>query len=200
MDIIVIQGNGNTSSIRTVYHPVQPEATGSGSFNIPAPPHPEDLPRFPNLKDLVLDESNISLFSVLLPILDKYKCLEHPVWKGRRSPWVRAFCDLYHESGPWGAFKFRNVPKMTSSVKHQFKSYRIQKIYEALDCYQGDSEVHKEVYRRLKEFRAKEKYYQQFMDACKKLVEEEMKKSVDDRIAIPDIVTRFQCHRQKICS
>eukprot|EP00957_Ditylum_brightwellii_P082711 6289515-Ditylum_brightwellii.AAC.1 len=111
----------------------------------------DPLPYFPNLTDLVFRDENTNLLAALLPALDKYDCLKSPI-KQKRSPWVRAFCDLYHSAGPWGNQKFRNAPDIESKAKYSFKSYKIPTIYKHLKGYQGDSAMHKELFKRLEDY------------------------------------------------
>ncbi|CAJ1922754.1 unnamed protein product [Cylindrotheca closterium] len=167
---------------------MQPEFQGSGRS-----PEEDTRESFPKNADLVDDISNSALLLALLPALDDFNCLDAPVYKGRRSPWVRAFCQLYHPSGPWGENTFKNVPNQTSNSRHSFKSYKIPRIFALLEncSHLESSEPHKRVYKRLKDFKEKESYYKEFMEACKTLAVEEASKEASERAPIPKNVSEL---------
>ncbi|GFH61948.1 hypothetical protein CTEN210_18424 [Chaetoceros tenuissimus] len=164
-----------------------PPQVGSGGFEIDRP-----TKRFPNIPDLIHDESNAHLLSSLLPALDKYKCLDPP-FKRKRSPWVRAYCDLYHPSGPWGSSKFLNAPDIEKKTKYSFKGYKMQSIYRNLQSYTGDNAIHKELYKRLQDFyETKEKYFSSFMKSCEEIAYLELAKDAKDRAPIPGSIVELQ--------
>lgn len=105
----------------------QPERYISG-----VPQGRDNRKALPNMTEMVNDIENRELLKHLLSALEKHKCLDSPVWKGRRSPWVKAFCDLYHQAGGWGANKFRSKLTMTSPSRYNFKVNKVKKIYEKL--------------------------------------------------------------------
>jgi len=164
---------------------VHPEYAGSNGIAVQlVPPRPApNLPKFPRLKTLVMDEDNTNLLAALLPSLDKYKCLQSLEFQGRQSPWVRSFCDLYHDAGPWGASKFSN------SLIESAHFDRVASIYQHLKMYKGECDVHTELLRRLAEFFDKKEYYENFIKGCKEIAEHEMQKPKKNRAAIPSAAT-----------
>ncbi|GFH61946.1 hypothetical protein CTEN210_18422 [Chaetoceros tenuissimus] len=168
-------------------HDAVPPQVGSGGIEIDRP-----TKRFPNIPDLIHDESNAHLLSSLLPALDKYKCLDPP-FKRKRSPWVRAYCDLYHPSGPWGSSKFLNAPDIEKKTKYSFKGYKMQSIYRNLQSYIGDNAIHKELHQRLQDFHeTKEKYFSSFMKSCEEIAYLELAKDAKDRAPIPGSIVELQ--------
>ena len=164
-----------------------PLQVGSGGIEIERPTR-----RFPNIPDLIHDESNAQLLSSLLPALDKYNCLDPP-FKRKRSPWVRAYCDLYHPSGPWGSSKFLNAPDIEKKTKYSFKGYKMQSIYKNLQSYTGDNVIHKELHKRLQDFyETKEKYFDSFIKSCEEIAYLELAKDAKDRAPIPGSIVELQ--------
>lgn len=166
---------------RRVHH--HPMHVGSGG----PPLRPKNLPKFPNNTDLVFDESNSELLSALLPALNRYQCLEFGTKKRRRSPWVRAFCDLYHPAGPFGSNKFSNAPDITSNRKYSFKSYQIPTLYKQLKKYGGDSKVHLELKSALEEYFGKDDWHREFLQGCELVAAHEVNKPSAERAAIPTV-------------
>lgn len=143
-----------------------------------------------NMPSLVNDIENSALLKYLLDTLEKHNCFNSPVWKGRRSPWVKAFCDLYHPAGPWGEKKFRRSLPMTSPSRYSFKSSKVQKVYETLKngcLHLQTSETHRRLLNKLEEFMSKQKYYNEYMAACKMIADQEVKKPQAERAPIPSI-------------
>lgn len=155
-----------------------PDPVSSGRRS--SPPGPA-LPTFPNNVDLVLDESNTHLLKALLPALNKYNCLDFTTTKQRRSPWVRAFCDLYHPSGPWGSRKFSKAPDIASKTKYGFKSYKVPKIYATLKNYPSKNRVHMDLLNALKEYMSREEYYKSFLVAATTIARVEANKPMATR-------------------
>ena len=178
-----------------------------------APPsRPKNLPRLPNNTDLVFNQNNsevwcenqvlweyqtffvffshaslFQLLSALLPALNKYSCLTFTTQKSRRSPWVRAFCDLYHPAGPWGRNKFSNAPDITSKRKYAFKGYQVPTLHEKLKKYEGDNTTHLELKAALDEYFGKEVWRKEFLKACEQIAEVEVNKPSAERAAIPTL-------------
>ena len=106
--------------------------------------------------------------------------------EGRRSPWVRAFCDLYHPAGPWG--RFCNAPDISSKAKYRFKSYKLAKIYEYLKkkvVLGANDAVYMDLYEALHSYYTSAQYYDEFLAACGPIAAAEAKKSVNQRSPIP---------------
>ena len=173
---------------------IGPEYVGSGGGGTGGAAAKANLPRFPTNRRLVHNAEHEALLGEVLPALEKYGCLDSPVWKGKRSPWVKTFVHLYHESQPWA--KFSNSPNIESKSKYSFKSYKLLKIYEELEqLYRQNqknaddapmSDIHKELYEKLKTFYTKGKYYNDYMTACKEIALGEVVKPASERAAIPN--------------
>jgi hypothetical protein len=164
-----------------------PAPVGSGGIPRREPVNRKNLPNMPTL---VNDIENSELLKHLLLALERHGCLESPVWKGRRSPWVKAFCDLYHPAGPWGENKFKKTLSMTSNQRYSFKATKVQKVYETLKngcVHLQTSETHRKLLEKLEEFHSKQKYYNEYMAACKKIAEEQAKKPASERAPISSI-------------
>jgi hypothetical protein len=99
--------------------------------------------------------------------------------KPRRSKWVKAFIDLIHPAGPWGGFS--NTPAIDSSARHSFKSYRVRKIHEQLQKYNGLDRGHLQLKDALHEFYEREQYQKDFLAACETYCLQEVKKPIDER-------------------
>lgn len=163
---------------------VPPAPQGSG--NIPVPPPRDSLPKFPNNAELVQDPKYTPLLAALLPTLQKYDCLTYTDATRRRSPWVRAFCDLYHPAGPWG--NFRNSPDITSKRKYSFKSYQIPTLLRQLSASEASrtrSPVHQALHQALTEFYGKEAWYKEFMEGCREVAIVQVNRPMADRMEIP---------------
>jgi hypothetical protein len=126
-------------------------------------------------------DNRLQYLDVLLPALQKHKCLEPAslVTKPRRSKWVKAFIDLIHPAGPWGGFS--NTPAMDSSARHSFKSYRVRKIHEQLQKYNGLDRGHLQLKDALYEFYEREQYQKDFLAACETYCLQEVKKPMGKR-------------------
>ena len=131
----------------------------------------------------------VQYLHALLPVLQKHKCLDfNPLRKTRRSPWVRAFCELHHPAdGAWGK-AFRNAPAMDSKSRYQFKSYRIPKILELLqNRYRGNHPQHLALQKALEEYRDREDYYKKCMAKASEYYAVEAQKPADERAAVPTL-------------
>jgi hypothetical protein len=134
----------------------------------------------------------LQLLSALLPALRKYNCLIFIAPKPRRSPWVRAFCDLYHPAGPWGSNKFSNTPDITSQRKYNFKSYQIPMLYKQLTKRNDTATaVRRELKTALEEYFQKEVWQNQFLEGCKMLTAVEVNKAMAARAPIPTAENGF---------
>ena len=170
----------------------EPEHVGSGgNGHRQIQDTKRNLPKFPNNTELVCNETHTDLLEHLLPALIKYKCLHFSATpnKRRRSPWVRAFCDLHHPAGPWGSNKYSNTPDITSDRKYHFKSYKIPTLYKQLQQYDGcdDSEVHTQLRDALHDYYHKESWYKDFMQGCEAVAANEVNKPIGERVPIPTV-------------
>ena len=122
-------------------------------------PKKSELPEFPSPKPLVFNKENTHLLAAILPALDTYKCLVSYdiIPPKRRSPWVCAFWGLHRLSGHWGKYQHKPNPETNKHVKYDFKSKKIPAIHKHLQRYQGNSQVHKELLRRLDEYEARKR-------------------------------------------
>jgi len=155
---------------------------GSG-FTLP--PNVDHRKLFPRIPSLVNNIEHKDLLKDLLHALDNYHCLDSPIWRGRRSPWVRAFCHLHHPSGPWGDRKFKNTPSITSTKRHNFKSYFVQKVYDNLKkCNDSSCGVHSRSKERMDKFMEMKEYYDECMKAIVVFVEKEALKPQKDRLTV----------------
>ena len=130
----------------------------------------------------------LQLLEALLPALEKYNCLLFSKIKPRRSPWVRAFCDLYHPAGPWGNSKFNDNTDITSPKKYNFKSYQIPTIFKQLQKNQAanqGSQVHVALLEALEEYYSKEQWYKAYVKASEEVAAVEVNKPLAERAAIP---------------
>lgn len=146
-----------------------------------------NLPKFPNNRELVFDDENEELLKSLLPTLEKYGCLQFRVNKTHRSPWVRAFCDLYHPAGPWGSNKFRNTPDITSKRKYSFKGYQIPTLFRQLQFRREPLEVHKQLKQALEEYYQKETWYKMYVEGSQQAAAAEVNKPEPERALIPGV-------------